>query len=117
MKFSQNPKSRKELKAQFILIFCFRHISRLLLIIFSLPEIGTTISNKYWKELMGYWEKTSLVIGYLISLEKMLKDKGFSEIEDKLVARVEQLLPGVIPRVIPGYAMLLWFTSKVCSLV
>ena len=44
----------------------------------------------------------------------MLKEKGFNEIKEEFVPKINQLLPGVLPRAVAGYGMLMWFTSKVC---
>ncbi len=96
------------------LCYCLRYVSRLLLINFSLPEIGAGVSSRDWKELMCCWEKTSSVVGHIIALENVLVDEGFVEIESKFIPRVEKALIGALPRVVPGYALLLWFTSKVC---
>ena len=54
------------------------------------------------------------MVGYLISLEKILKERGFTEIDEEFLPKVDQVLPGVLPRAVAGYAMLMWFTSKVC---
>ncbi len=73
---------------------------------FSLPEIGAGVSTE--QGLMCCWEKTSSVVGHIIALENVLVDEGFVEIESKF----KKALIGALPRVVPGYALLLWFTSK-----
>ena len=44
------------------------------------------------------------MVGHIIALKSRLKNGGFAKIEDKYVPKV---LPGVQPRVVAGYVMLL----------
>lgn len=87
-----------------------------MLINFSLPEIGdeqTEGELLAWQELEGTWGAASSCVGFLISLGAILEKDGFDEIRDTFVPRVQLVLPGVFPRIVPGYATLMWFTSKV----
>ena len=50
------------------------------------------------------------------SLGNDLEEGGYDEIRKEYSPLVHNVLAGVQPRVITGYATLLWFTSKVCIL-
>lgn len=87
-------------------------MSRCLLIKFSLPEIGGCLSEEQeaWNQLDYLWMKASSCIGYVISLEDALEKEGFN---NEFVPNVQTFLQGCLPRVVLGYAILMWFTSKV----
>ena len=43
---------------------------------------------------------------------------GISDIDETLIPRPKSMLPpGIWPRVIPGYAILLWFTYQITIIV
>jgi len=97
-----------------------RHVSRCLLIKFPLPELGdeqTEGELTAWHDLEETWEASSSCVGYLVSLGDMLEREGFEEIMATFVPKLQLLLQGVQPHVIPGYATLMWFTSKVILFV
>ncbi len=53
-------------------------------------------------------------IGFMISLGKKFVDVGIEEV-DSIKKKLKEMLPqGIWPRVIPGYATLLWFAYEVC---
>ena len=93
-----------------------RHVSRTILNEFSQPEIGANQSveeRELWDNLEVIKEKASSCVGLCISLGKKLEEGGYKEIREEFVPPVEKALPRVQPRVVTGYATLLWFTSKV----
>ena len=88
-----------------------------MLINFSLPEIGDDAELEAWKDLQTSWDKAGSCVGYIVSLEQMLQCEGFKEINVKYVPKVKKSLKGCLPRVLPGYATLMWFTEKVKLIV
>ena len=96
-----------------------RHVSRSALIEFSLPEIGHDQSveeQEVWDSLELIKDKASSCIGLCIRLGHMLEEEGYKDIRTSYAPTVQEALTGVQPRVITGYATVLWFTSKVLIL-
>ena len=73
----------------------------------------TTEEISVCQELDEIWSASSSCVGYLVSLGKALQEEGFKEIRNEYVPRIQEALGGILPRVIPGYATLMWFTAKV----
>lgn len=93
-----------------------RHVSRRVLIEFFQPEIGANQSvneQEIWDNLEVIKENASSCVGLCLSLGKRLEEGGYKEIREEFAPLVEKALPKVQPRVVTGYATLLWFTSKV----
>ena len=65
-----------------------------------------------WDDLEVIKDRASSCVGLCIALGNRLED-GYKEIQEEFAPVVEKVLPRVQPRVITGYATLLWFTSKV----
>ena len=83
---------------------------------FSLPEIGEDQTEEditAWQELESTWAAASSCAGFMVSLGSELERDGFEQIKKIFIPKVQELLQGVLPRVITGYATLMWFTSKV----
>ena len=83
---------------------------------FSQPEIGANQSiekREIWDNLEVIKENASNCVGLCIYLGKKLEEEGYKEIRETYSPLVERVLPKVQPRVVMGYATLLWFTSKV----
>ena len=96
-----------------------RHVSRTTLIEFSLPEIGqnqSSVQQDAWENMEVVKERASSCVRLCISLGNDLEEGGYDEIRKEYSPLVHNVLAGVQPRVITGYATLLWFTSKVCIL-
>ena len=97
-----------------------RHVSRSTLIHFSSPEIGDDQSadeQEVWDNLEAVKDRASSSVGLCIGLGKQLEETGYKEIREEVTPTVQAVLSGVQPRVVTGYATLLWFTSKVLWLV
>lgn len=91
-------------------------MSRTTLIEFSLPEIGgdqTADEREMWDNLEDIKDRASSCVGLCIGLGDQLEQVGYKDIREHFSPLVEGVLPGVQPRVITGYATLLWFTSQV----
>lgn len=107
------------LEAMLNILHTCRHVSRSTLIEFSLPEIGHDQSvdeQEVWDNLELIKDKASGCIGLCIRLGHMLEEEGYKDIRTSYAPSVQQALAGVQPRVITGYATVLWFTSKVPNL-
>ena len=93
-----------------------RHVSRATLIEFSLPEVGqnqSLMQQDTWENMEIIKEKASSCVGLCIGLGHALEGGGYEEIRKDYSPLVQNVLMGTQPRVITGYATLLWFTSKV----
>ena len=66
-----------------------------------------------WDNLEAIKDGASSCVGICIGLGKQLEETGYQEIRESFAPLVQKVLLGVQPRVITGYATLLWFTSKV----
>lgn len=82
---------------------------------FRAPQIRMTLSN--YMEIVNLQEKAGNCVGFLISLGEEFFMSGVSEVDnDILPTLVDKAGSNVNPRVVPSYAMLLWFTLKVRKL-
>lgn len=72
---------------------------------------------KSFSELPNLLEKASSAMGMIISLGEAFSTRGIDEMDAKIVPKLRTVLGGlgVIPRVLPSYALLFWFTLDVCS--
>ena len=95
-------------------------MSRTILLCFKQPEIGTMATieeQELWDDIHLMMEAASSSVGMAISLGKALDaEGGFKAIRDSYIPFVQESLQNVQPRVISGYATLLWFTEKVPEL-
>ena len=79
---------------------------------FKLPQIQMTLSD--YMEIVNLQKSAGTCVGFFIALGKEFFSTGLSEVDnDILPTLVEKAGLDVDPRVIPSYAMLLWFTVKV----
>lgn len=59
-------------------------------------------------------KQASSGVGTIISLGKAFTEQGIREINQDLIPFVKEALgDAILPRVVPSYAMLLWFTLQV----
>ena len=72
---------------------------------------------KSYSELPGLLNRATSAVGMLISLGEAFafSTRGISEMDANIVPRHRKFLEGlgVIPRVLPSYALLFWFTMEV----
>ncbi len=60
-------------------------------------------------------ERVSSAVGRVIRLGKVFVEEGIQEMEEVIKPEVVDLLGHkAIPRVIPSYTILMWFTFEVC---
>lgn len=93
-----------------------RYASRAVMIEFSLPQLDPSVTD--YACLPVLMDDSVKSIGFLIGLGKKFVDEGISSIDEVLAPRLKAMLPkGIWPRVIPGYAILLWFAYQVESII
>ena len=90
-----------------------RYLSRCLLIQIHAPCLE--MSMKSYSELPGLLNRATSAVGMLISLGEAFSTRGISEMDANIGPRLRKFLEGlgVIPRVLPSYALLFWFTMEV----
>ena len=69
---------------------------------------------EHFSKLSELFDAASSSVGSVIKLRTLLKEEGFKEIRSTCVTTVQFALGGSThPRVVIGYATLLWFTEQV----
>ena len=68
-----------------------------------------------YSELTNLLARATSGVGLLISLGQAFTTRGISEMDTNIVPKLRVSLGGlgVIPRVLPSYALLFWFTLEV----
>ena len=88
-----------------------------MIIPFADPPLSQDLSAEeleVFSSLPGIFEQASRAVGFIIHLGHVLKAVGFGEIRTQVYPFVKDTLGGVChPRVLMGYAIMLWFTYKV----
>lgn len=70
-----------------------------------------------YSELPDLLSEASSGMGRYISLGEEFISRGIREMDNYLIPKLKNYLGGdSIPRVLPSYALLLWFTIEVCLL-
>ena len=82
------------------------YLSRCILLEFHAPslEIPMTI----------YAELPALLTGTFISMGEAFISRGIQEIDSDILPTLREHIGGAIPRVLPSYGLLFWFTIEVC---
>lgn len=79
---------------------------------FRAPQIQMTLSN--YMEIVNLQKVAGSCVGFFITLGEEFFTSGISEVDNDLLPMMTgKVGSDVNPRVIPSYAMLLWFTLKV----
>ena len=82
-----------------------------MLIEFLQPHLDVSIED--YAELPAIMEKASSAVGLLVQCGKNFLENGIHVIQNDYVPIVKEALGGhALPRVVPSYAMLLWFTTE-----
>ena len=69
-----------------------------------------------YAKLPALIDKSSSAVGFIISLGARFIEQGIVEMDSDLLPELRSLLDGrAIPRVLPSYAIMLWFTLQVCN--
>ena len=97
-----------------------RYYTRVVIIPFNNPPLGekhTVEDLEVLASLNDLMHQASRSVGFMITLGNVLDEDGFDEIRREFHPFVSKHLSGIChPRIIFGYATLLWFTSEVCVL-
>ena len=91
-----------------------RYASRCILIKFSDPPLSFTFSD--YTVINELSKCSSSSIRFCISLGEKFVTEGITEVDDTIIPLLKGLIgptANVSPRVIPSYAILYWFASKV----
>ena len=76
------------------------------------PQLSMSLSD--YMGIVAQQKQAGSCIGLCIGLGKLFFDKGVLEVDKHLLPMLlDKAANSVNPRVIPSYAMLLWFTLKV----
>ena len=89
-----------------------RYASRCILIEFDSPALSSSVTK--FTELVKLYKSSSSCIGFCISLGEVFFKEGVLEVDHKIIPMLQECCgPNISPRVIPAYAILYWFASKV----
>lgn len=99
-----------------VVLFVHRYVSRCLLLNFhGKPARNSVLGFARLHQLMP---AASSAIGEVIALGDKFFTEGMAELDEVILPQLHhQLPPTVLPRVIPAYATLVWFTKEVSSIV
>lgn len=79
---------------------------------FSLPQLSMTLSE--YMSIVRLQKKAGSCVGFLIGLGKKFFSTGLHQVDNQITPLLtERAPPGVNPRVMPSYAILLWFCLEV----
>ena len=95
-----------------VVVASCRYLSRCLLLEFHAPPLE--ISMTRYAELPGLLTGCTSAIGTFISLGEAFLSRGIQEIDNDILPTLRQQIRGAIPRVLPSYGLLFWFTIEVC---
>ena len=80
---------------------------------FGTPQLNPAMGD--FTQLPELMKIASASIGFSISLGARFLKEGIKDIDENIFPKLKAILPkGVWPRIVPGYATLLWFTEQVC---
>ena len=83
---------------------------------FNFPQLSMSLSE--YMSIVALQRKAGTCIGFCIGLGKEFFATGVSEIDNYLLPMLAEKAGGSVnPRVMPSYAMLLWFTLKVYIII
>lgn len=99
----------------FLYICIHRYSSRALMIPFSQPSIGPKDeeASRAFSALAGAQRAASSAVGWAISLGQHFSEDAEEEVSRRLTTAVRARMPGTDPRLVTGYACLLYFAEKV----
>lgn len=79
---------------------------------FSSPALKLSLSD--YMELAELWENCSTCVGFCVSLGQQFFTSGVKEVDDTILPHLSSLAgDNIIPRVLPSYSILYWFSSQV----
>lgn len=78
---------------------------------FNSPPLEMSMTD--YAQLPNLLSKSTSGIGLFISLGAKFANSGVREMDEKILPRLRSILGDAIPRVLPSYALLFWFTLEV----
>ena len=94
-------------------VFTCRYSSRCLMIEFLSPPLSFSLT-----ELAELWEGCTSCAGFAVSLGKRFFSSGIQEVDTEILPKLSSAAAvGVIPRVLPSYSILYWFSKQVCVIL
>lgn len=97
---------------QNLLIYTIRYVLRCVLIEFHAPCIDISMRN--YSQLPTLLARATVAIGLFISLGVEFSNRGIDEMDEEIIPKLRCVLErAIIPRVLPSYALLFWFTLEV----
>ncbi len=79
---------------------------------FSQPRLD--VSSPEFTQLPSLLKEASRAMGMVISLRKKLLDVGIKDTHEHLLPKLREAVgKDTMPRVIPSYTLLMWFTIEV----
>ena len=77
------------------------------------PSLDISMSN--YAKLPQLIENSSSAVGYLIALGKKFIEVGIGEMDNVIIPKLRSMLSDdvVIPRVLPSYGIMIWFSLEV----
>ena len=67
-----------------------------------------------YAELPALLTGSTSAIGTFISMGEAFISRGIQEIDSDILPTLREHIGGAIPRVLPSYGLLFWFTIEVC---
>jgi len=90
----------------------YRYASRCLMINFKTPALSVKCCD--YMELLKLYKSVSSCIGVCIAMGEEFFRTGIKSVDNDIMPMFELKAKEVIPRALPSYAILYWFTLKVC---
>ena len=66
-----------------------------------------------YAKLPDLMKKCSSSVGFVVSLGAKFIIEGITQIDNEILPEIQKVASRVLPRVIPSYCILLWFTQEV----
>ena len=78
---------------------------------FKPPEVSMSISE--YMEIVEAQNEAGAAVGFFVGLGRRFFSSGVTTVDGDIIPALTERAQGVCPRVIPSYAILLWFTLEV----
>lgn len=80
---------------------------------FSSPPLSLSLTE--YMELAELWDGCCPCAGFCVSLGEKFFSSGVQEIDKEVLPKLSaKAAAGVVPRVLPSYSILFWFSHQVC---
>lgn len=80
---------------------------------FSSPPLSLSLTE--YMELAELWDGCCPCAGFCVSLGEKFFTSGVQEVDKEILPKLSaKAAAGVVPRVLPSYSILFWFSHQVC---